>query len=125
MTIIWPGQRGGAFEQSQHLVAGEGAPDEGMLQGQGWVGTAATYEPDQMVGGEAITAVQDGKWAAHGQFRHDLHNRLARSTGSAEDGQGMGLRNRQNVHAPSLGWSGRINNPPEVDSEGDFRLMQM
>jgi len=86
VTIIWPGQRGGAFEQSQHLVAGECPPDESMLQGGGWIGEAAADEPDQVVGGEAVAAVQDGQRAAHGQFRHDLHDWLKRSAGSAEDG---------------------------------------
>jgi len=83
---VWLGQRGGAFEQGQHLVAGEGPPDEGMLQGGGWIGDAAADEPDQVVSWEAVATVQDGQRAAHGQFRHDLCDRLKRSTGSAEDG---------------------------------------
>ena len=57
-----------------------------MLQGGGWIGDAAADEPDQVVGGEAIAAIQDGQRAAHGQFRHDLRDRLDRSAGCAEDG---------------------------------------
>jgi hypothetical protein len=57
-----------------------------MLQGAGWIGYAAADEPDQVIGREAIAAVQNGQRAAHGQFRHGLHNRLKRSAGSAEDG---------------------------------------
>ena len=83
---IRPWQRGCAFEQSQHLVAGESPPDEGMLQGGGRIVDAAADEPDQVIGGEAVAAVQDGQRAAHGQFRHDLRDWLARSAGSAEDG---------------------------------------
>ena len=108
-------QRGRAFEQGQHLVAGEGSPDVSMLQGGGWIGDAAANEPDQVVGWEAIAAVQNGQRAAHGQFRHDLRDRLKRSAGSTEDGERMGLRQGQNIHAPSLDLYGRTNNPPEVD----------
>jgi hypothetical protein len=57
-----------------------------MLQGGGWIREAAADEPDQVVGWEAVAAIQDGQRAAHGQFRHDLHDRLKRSAGSAEDG---------------------------------------
>ena len=83
---VWLGQRGSTFEQGQHLVTGECPPDEGVLQGRGWIGNAAADEPDQVVGGEAVAAVQDGQRAAHGQFRHDLCDRPKRSAGSAEDG---------------------------------------
>ena len=115
---VWLGQRGCAFEQGQHLVAGESPPDEGMLQGQGWVGTAATDEPDQMVGGETIAAVQNGQWAAQCQFCHDLCNRLDRSAGSAEDGQGMGLREGKDVHALSIDLIETDKNPPAGEPWG-------
>ena len=61
-----------------------------MLQGGGWIGDAAADEPDQVVGGEAVTAIQDGQRAAHGQFRHDLRDRLDRLAGCAEDGKEWG-----------------------------------
>jgi hypothetical protein len=32
-----------------------------MLQGGGWIGDAAADEPDQVVGGEAVAAIQDGQ----------------------------------------------------------------
>ena len=71
---IWLGQRGSTFEQGRHLVAGKGAPDEGVLQGGGWIVDAAADEPDQVIGWEAVATVQNGQRAAHGQFRHDLHD---------------------------------------------------
>jgi hypothetical protein len=77
---------GSAGVPSSRASAGEGASKEGMLQGGGWIGDAAADEPDQVVGGEAVAAIQDGQRAAHGQFRHDLRDRLDRSAGCAEDG---------------------------------------
>ncbi len=95
-------QSGCAFEQDQHLVAGEGAAQKDTLCRRQDVRGAPAQHPHGLVGGEAVAAIQHGDRAAQGQLGGQRGDLLAGRGRGAEYDQVVGFEKRRKVHVPTI-----------------------
>ncbi len=116
------GGRQGAFQQGQHLVAGEGPADEDPPQGRLRVGRQAADQADEAVGRGAVGAVQQDDGAAHGQPGGRLCDRLPHLAIGEEDGQAAVQGEQVIFHSYRICRSRQKRNPPAGDFRGGFSV---